>query len=506
MMDEAAGFQAVCPERGTRGRSRRSIQRHDNYQLRQTMIQKIRMKRPVGPLLAFALAFWPFTTHAVDWAELFNGRDLDGWEVSAWAEWPGQAEFRVEDGQIVGISQEGVPNTFLCTQKTYGDFILEYEVWVEAGLNSGVQIRSTSDPTVMAGRVHGYQVEIDTSSRHWTGGIYDEARRGWLYPLSRNVASRQAFRGGEWNHYRVEAIGSSIRTWVNGIHCSDLADDLTPEGIIGLQVHRIKEASLAGKEVRWRNIRILEGDLEAHRWAPNPHVPEISWLSNTLTPMEKRKGWRLLWDGLTSTGWRRANDTHFPEAGWVMRDGVLTVLESGGGEARHGGDIVTVEEFSNFELELDFKITEGANSGIKYFVVEGLNKGVGSAIGLEFQILDDKHHPDAKEGVNGNRTIGSLYDLIRADNLSEGDGASKRVNPPGKWNKARLVVNGTHVEHWLNNVKVIEYERGSQVYRSLVEKSKYAKFAGFGEAPSGHLLLQDHGNTVHFRSIKIREL
>jgi hypothetical protein len=155
---------------------------------------------------------------------------------------------------------------------------------------------------------------------------------------------------------------------------------------------------------------------------------------------------------------------------------------------------------------LDFKITEGANSGIKYFVVEGLNKGVGSAIGLEFQILDDKHHPDAKEGVNGNRTIGSLYDLIRADNLSEGDGASKRVNPPGKWNKARLVVNGTHVEHWLNNVKVIEYERGSQVYRSLVEKSKYAKFAGFGEAPSGHLLLQDHGNTVHFRSIKIREL
>lgn len=472
----------------------------------QTTTVSLTRHRNIRRLLLLAAALVPAGLAAAPWIELFNGTDLTGWTVSEWAERPGQAGFRVENGEIVGTSKEGVPNTFLCTTGTYGDFILEFEAWVESGLNSGVQVRSVSDPQEMRGRVHGYQLEMDTSARAWTGGIYDEARRGWLYPLSRNEPARTAFRNGEWNRYRVEAIGNTLRTWVNGVQCANLVDDLTARGIIGLQVHSIREASLAGKEVRWRNIRVLTDDLEQNRLADDPAVPEISWLANTLTPMEQRKGWRLLWDGTSSNGWRRANDTRFPEAGWVMREGVLTVLESGGGEARHGGDIVTEEEFSSFELELDFKITKGANSGIKYFVVEGLNKGVGSAIGLEFQILDDAHHPDAKEGVNGNRTIGSLYDLIRAENLSEGDDAPKRVNATGKWNKARLVVTGRHVEHWLNNVKVVEFERGTQVYRSLVEKSKYAKFAGFGEAPAGHILLQDHGNEVHFRSIKIREL
>jgi hypothetical protein len=440
-----------------------------------------------------------------EWQSLFNGDNLKGWRVSEWKERPGQAKFVVENGEIVGTSEEGVPNTFLCTEALYGDFILEYEVWVAPGLNSGVQIRSTSDPESMNGRVHGYQVEIDTSKRRWTGGIYDEGRRGWMYPLSRNEKGQQAFRNGEWNHYRVEAIGSHLRTWVNGIQCSNLVDNMTAEGIIGLQVHSIRDASLAGKQVKWRNLRILTTDVEAYRLPQDPDVTEISWLKNELTEAELRKGWRLLWDGQTTDGWRRANDSVFPEMGWVIEDGILMVVESGGGESRNGGDIVTLEEFSSFELELDFKITKGANSGIKYFVVEGLNKGVGSAIGPEFQILDDRHHPDAKEGVQGNRTIGSLYDLIRAENLSEDGRKDKRVNAIGKWNKARLVVHGNHVEHWLNNVKVVEYERGSQIYHNLVAKSKYEKYEGFGEAPTGHILLQDHGNEVHFRSIKIRE-
>lgn len=456
-------------------------------------------------LLTTFICTLPILAQAAEWKDLFNGKDLSGWVISEWKERSGQAEFRVENGEIVGISKEGVPNTFLCTVDAYSDFILEYEAWVAPGLNSGVQFRSISDPDQMAGRVHGYQLEMDTSPRKWTGGIYDEGRRGWVYPLSRNEKGQDAFRNGEWNHYRVEAIGGQLRTWVNGIQCSNLADTMTASGIIGLQVHSIRDASLAGKEVHWKNLRILTSDLENNRHAVDPDVPEISWLVNELTDTERRKGWRLLWDGVTTNGWRRANDTIFPEEGWVINDGILTVLESGGGESRNGGDIVTEEEFANFELEVDFKITKGANSGIKYFVVEGLNKGAGSAIGLEFQILDDKFHPDAAEGVNGNRTIGSLYDLIRGENLSEANRTEKRVNATGKWNKARLVVKGSHVEHWLNNVKVVEFERGTQVYRSLVEKSKYAKFAGFGEAPAGHILLQDHGNEVHFRSIKIRE-
>ena len=154
----------------------------------------------------------------------------------------------------------------------------------------------------------------------------------------------------------------------------------------------------------------------------------------------------------------------------------------------------------------NFIFAEGAISGIKYFVDPDLLKGEGSAIGLEFQILDDVRHPDAKMGVGGNRTVGSLYDLIPAENLSEAGQKAKRFNEPGQWNRARVVVRGNQVEHWLNNIKVVEFERGSQIFRALVQKSKYAEWPNFGEWESGPILLQDHGDRVHFRSIKIREL
>jgi hypothetical protein len=153
---------------------------------------------------------------------------------------------------------------------------------------------------------------------------------------------------------------------------------------------------------------------------------------------------------------------------------------------------------------LEFKITPGANSGIKYFVDTSLNKGVGSSIGCEFQILDDKLHPDAKKGTNGNRTVGSLYDVITAASYSEPN-KKKRTVVPGTWNKARLIVNGGHVEHYLNNIKVVEYNRYSQMFKALIAYSKYSKYENFGQAPEGRILLQDHGNKVSFRSIKIRE-
>ena len=224
-----------------------------------------------------------------------------------------------------------------------------------------------------------------------------------------------------------------------------------------------------------------------------------SAITDPLTKKEIRQGWKLLWDGSTTTGWRGAGTTGFPSKGWEMKDGVLSVQGSDGGESTNGGDIITIEKYSDFELSLDFKLTTGANSGIKYYVIEGLNNGIGSAIGLEYQLLDDANHPDAKNGVGGNRTMASLYDLIPA--LSD-----KVVNPVGEWNNARIVCNKNHIEHWLNGKKVVEYERGTQMYRALVQKSKYAVYPAFGEAPSGHILLQDHGNRVSFRNIKIRTL
>lgn len=442
---------------------------------------------------AFVLLFSIALFAQAPWQPLFNGENFDDF-----TKLNGEAKYTIVDGMIVGEATIGTPNTFLTTNEYYSDFILEYEVMVDPRLNSGVQIRSNSFEDYRDGRVHGYQVEIDPSDRAWSGGIYDEARRGWLNNLERNPAGRSAFKNGEWNRFRVEAIGNSIRTWVNGIPCANLVDDMTAEGFIGLQVHSIKDESIAGATVTWRNLRIMTEDLEEYRSPDNPEVVEYSWLVNELSEREKEEGWKLIWDGKTTEGWRGAKLDAFPDKGWKIDDGVLTVLETGGGEAEAGGDIVTTDKYKNFELILDFNITEGANSGIKYFVDTELNQGEGSSIGCEFQILDDKEHPDAKKGVEGNRTLGSLYDLIPAVN--------KRFNGVGSWNRARIVVNGDHVEHWLNGQKTVEYTRANQMWRALVAYSKYRVWPGFGELPEGHILLQDHGNEVSFRSIKLREL
>jgi len=452
--------------------------------------------RTLSVIALFAIHLVGFSQ---EWTPLFNGKNINGWEKLN-----GDATYELKDNTIVGISKTHTPNTFLATKKTYGDFILELDLKVDQGLNSGIQIRSLSSKDYNNYRVHGYQVEIDPSQRKWAGGIYDEARRGWLYPLSLNPKGAEAFRHGEWNHYHIEAIGTSIKVWINGVQTSHIVDDLTPEGFIALQVHSIHDEELNGLTVAWKDINILTKELNKYRWSDDPEVPQVSYLKNELTTLEKRKGWRLLWDGKTSNGWISAKASEFPKKGWQIENGELTVLESGGGEAENGGDIVTQDNFRNFELSVEFKITEGANSGIKYFVDPTLNKGKGSAIGLEYQLLDNKLHPDAKKGVKGNRTLGSLYDLIPSYNLSE-DSNYIRFKGVNQWNRARIKVIDGHVEHWLNGVKIVEYNRFAQIFGSLVNYSKYQKYEGFGQFEEGRILLQDHGNRVSFRSIKIRE-
>ncbi len=231
----------------------------------------------------------------------------------------------------------------------------------------------------------------------------------------------------------------------------------------------------------------------------------MAWVSfaqkdNTLSKKERKEGWMLLFDGKTTKGWRGAYKEAFPDSGWAIKDGLLTKIPSAGGESKAGGDIITIDKWDNFELKVDFRVSPKGNSGIKYYVNEQNPKPAGSAIGLEFQILDDEGHPDAKMGKNGNRTIGSLYDLIPA-------AASKKPFKPGtEFNTARIISKDKKVEHWLNGLKVVEYERGSEAFRTLVAGSKYKNYQGFGEAEKGHILLQDHGDKVEFKNIKIRKL
>ena len=238
---------------------------------------------------------------------------------------------------------------------------------------------------------------------------------------------------------------------------------------------------------------------------------------NTLSESEKAGGWRLLWDGSTSANWMKAGGGQFPSHGWIMDGGVLTVIprnglddakwaayglpESRRGEKGGGGDIVTKEKFRDFEFVADFRLTEGANSGIKYFYDEKVNNGTT----LEYQVLHPKHR-DWNFGRDGNRRVAALYDMMPAPK------ALDVVKPAGEWNTARIVSKGSHVEHWLNGIKVLEYERGGEAFMDAFGKSKYAdpktnKNGKWGLTPEGRILLQDHSDsTVSYRNIKIRKL
>jgi len=433
-----------------------------------------------------------------EWKSLFDGKTLNGWKQLT-----GSATYTVENGTIVGTTVKSSPNSFLVSDQRFaGDFVLEMETMMtDTNTNSGVQFKSNFDAKANngKGRVFGYQYELDPSSRKWSGGLYDEGRRDWLYPGSYNPNGQKMFKPNVFHKMRIECIGNTVKTWLDGVPVSYLVDSLTAnEGIFALQVHSIGRPEYEGIKIFWKNIRIQTKNIKPLAFPKGLYV--VNLVPNKLIPYEQQSGWKLLFDGKSTAGWIGAYKKTFPEKGWEVKDGILKVLSSTGGESTNGGDIVIKDQYSAFELSFDFKLTKGANSGVKYFVTLNENNS-GSAIGLEYQLLDDTLHPDARAGRDGNRTLASLYDLIKAQK------ATRFIRQPGNWNTARIIVYpNNHVEHYLNGIKVLEYDRGSQAFRDLVAMSKYKVWPNFGEAPKGHILLQDHGNEVWFRSIKIREL
>ncbi len=419
---------------------------------------KKRLNHPFLAAAALASAFILVSSASAatgDWVSLFDGKTLDGW-----IQRNGQAKYSVENGEIVGRTVRNTPNSFLCTKQRYANFILEVEYKVDPRMNSGIQIRSHSLKSYRDERVHGYQVEIDPSDRAWSGGIYDEARRGWLNPLEGKPAAQKAFRQNEWNHYRIEAIGDRIKTWVNGVPAADLHDAITPSGFIALQVHGIGKDKPEGMEIRWRNIRIKD-------LGPAKPLP--------------------LFDGLTLKGWVDGSGKPVKAGGWVAIDGALH-------RAGRGGSIYTELEYGDFELNLEWRISEAGNSGIKYRV-----KKYGAALlGPEYQVLDDDKHPDGKKR-EGRRKSAALYDLFPCND-------QKQLKPVGEWNRAKIIVRGSKAEHWLNGKKVLAYDTKSDAWKKEFAASKFKKHGDFAQNPWGRIMLQDHGDLVWYRNITIKPL
>lgn len=216
---------------------------------------------------------------------------------------------------------------------------------------------------------------------------------------------------------------------------------------------------------------------------------------NYLTERERSEGWELLFDGKDpNVRWRSIRSDEFPEQGWTVENGTLVLLPG-----RKGRDIITREQFTDFELMLDYKLADSANTGIKYFVSELKNaKGKTELNGPEFQLIDDFKHETVKGGKSPETSTGSLYLLYAPKN--------KILNQPGEWNQVKIVAKGNNVEHWINGTQVLTYERGSKEFRELVEQTKFKEYENYGEAPGGYILLQDHHDKAYFRSVKIRRL
>ncbi len=390
-----------------------------------------------------------------EWLNLIKGNSLDGWVQRG-----GKANYRVDNGEIVGSSVPNTPNSFLCTTRNFGDFVLEYDFKVDPKLNSGVQIRSNSVPGYHNGVVHGYQVEIDPSERAWTAGIYDESRRNkFLTDPAVNEAARKVFKQNDWNHVRVEARGDSIKTWLNGVPAVDLHDSLTRSGFIGLQVHGTNETTPL--EVRWRNIRIQDYGI------PGEKPP-----AGALVLLDK--------SGDLSQ-WQHADQPGQPIK-WVFKDNALEV-------APGSGNIVTRRPFADCQLHIEFNVDDNGQAG----QANG-NSGVYLQQRYEVQILNSAGQAPADD------ICGAIYKVKAED--------ENMALPAGQWQSYDITFKAPRWDaagKKVASARLTVYHNGTRVHDNveLPDHTGAGQPEAAAEAP---LLLQDHGNKIRFRNIWIQPL
>lgn len=377
---------------------------------------------------------------ANDWISLFDGKTLQGWRQRN-----GTATYAVVDGAIVGTTTKGSPNSFLCSERFFGDFELDLEVKLfDDDLNSGIQIRSHSFPSYQDRRVHGYQVEVSTNGD--AGFVYDEARRGWLTTDRDDPRARAAFRRGEWNRYHIVCVGAVIRTWINGVPIADLRDDWSPAGFIGLQVHAVEGDP--HWRVAWRNLRIREiGD---------------------------GGGFASLFDGKSLDGWR-VNEN---PASVRVENGELVVQ----GERAHvfyDGPVYG-HSFQNFELACLVRTKPGANSGV-YFHTEFQATGW-PAKGYEVQVNNTQ--------ADWRRT-GGLYAV---QDVKEAPATDDR------WFAMTVRVEGKHVVVTVDGKVTADYVEPDGVVRERGLEGRLLSRGTFA------LQCHDPKSEVHYKQIRVRPL
>lgn len=389
------------------------------------------------------IAFFSISTWADDHGlvDLFNGKDLSGWSQKN-----GTATYRVEDGAIVGKTNEGSPNSFLCTEKLYSDFELMFQVKVDRELNSGVQIRSQTADGTPSGRVNGPQVEI--SNDGMAAYIYGEAAGGWMTP-NEDRKSHDLFVDGQWNTYHIVAFGPNIQVWLNGNHVSDLTHpekhQTHGKGFIGLQVHGIGRGT-GPYEVRWRNIKLRD-------------------LSK----------FKTLYDGKTLNGWETTGN-------WLPQDDGSLLIQPRDGEKgwqRYGAYLWSKKKYKDFVLDIEYAYPPGGNSGV-YFRVGDTADPVEK--GIEVQVLDSSK----KKGKLTAHDHGGVIRTV---------GASKNMSrPPHEWNRMVVTCIKSHLQVELNGEQIVD--------------TKLNEGAMKDRPREGFIGLQDHGqpNNLKFRNIRIREL
>lgn len=382
--------------------------------------------------------------------DLYNGKNLDGWIALG-----GHCTFEASGEAIIGTTIKGSPSTYLSTTKDdYTDFIFTAELKWEINSNSGIMFRAQQKPIENGVLVFGPQCEMEGTDlvRAWSGGIYGQSAGGWAYPLwlENHSEVRKAIQKDGWNRVTIQAIGTNVKTWINGIPAANWETEKYAKGFFGLQVH----SGTIGT-IHFRNIKVKELNSTSSQGEDLFATGDFSlWTNVKGGPVGK---------------------------GWTLHDGVIH--RSG----LRPGDIITKKHYKDFDLSFSWKVSEAGNSGVKY-------RSRGS-LGLEYQILDDARHPDRE---NPTHRAGSLYDLAAAPE-------SKPLKSVGEWNHTRIIAKGNHIEHWLNGEQVVEVLYGSDDWNKRFKESKYSKHAGFGSW-TGPILLQDHNDEVWFKNIQIREL